>query len=195
MIETPTNIASSATQRRLTTRHIVGSRSANATPNAKGAGPERPTRFIISEQPRSSGTIRLRRYHRPRRDRWCTMTGRMARAIDMGDGTVGIFCQFDDKDRVKALPTSRWDPATKCWRVSAHLVEDARRLVAELNGTTATPSPGDVGLVDAFANLFRLLPEPLRAPTYRALAKILHPDAGGDEAVAKALTAAWAALR
>ena len=128
------------------------------------------------------------------------MTRRDARLVDLHDGFHGIFCDYNDKDQAKALPSARWDSELKCWRISNLFRNEAQRLVDNLNGTTQPPPPSTTPpanstLADAFRTLFRLLPEQLRAPAYRALAKALHPDTGGDETATKALTAAWAAIR
>ena len=39
--------------------------------------------------------------------------------------------------------------------------------------------------------LFRTLTEHLRQPTYKALSKVLHPDAGGDTALMQQLNDTW----
>ena len=39
--------------------------------------------------------------------------------------------------------------------------------------------------------MFDEIPDTLRQPVYRALIKVLHPDAGGDLAATKKLTTAW----
>jgi len=44
---------------------------------------------------------------------------------------------------------------------------------------------------DWATELFAALPEHLHQPVYRALAKTLHPDIGGDPAAMKLLTAAY----
>jgi hypothetical protein len=43
---------------------------------------------------------------------------------------------------------------------------------------------------EPFVVLFRTLPPSLRQPTYRALARVLHPDAGGDTALMQQLNQA-----
>lgn len=42
--------------------------------------------------------------------------------------------------------------------------------------------------------MFNALPTELRVDAYRALARVLHPDAGGDVEAAKTLNAAWTKL-
>lgn len=122
------------------------------------------------------------------------MSRRIVTAVNMNDGTIGVFCNYEDKDRVKAIPTAKWDPANKCWRISTHLSAEVRRLVAELNQASTATAVTNQPLIAVLTQLFRILPAHVRTPAYRALAKALHPDTGGDEASTKALTAAWAAL-
>ena len=47
---------------------------------------------------------------------------------------------------------------------------------------------------DVFVALFRAIPERLHKPVYKALARVLHPDAGGDVALMQQLNAANARL-
>ena len=104
------------------------------------------------------------------------------RPLDNGD--IGLWVHYDDRERTKAIPTSRWDAHLKCWRIREIFLLDAQQVVAELNGTTeAAPA----ALTDAFRTLFNALPPGLRKPVHRALARVLHPDQGGNETVMKAL--------
>jgi hypothetical protein len=115
---------------------------------------------------------------------------------DLGDGRIGIWSAFEDKDRVKALPSARWDPSLKCWTVDRLFRADAERLVAALNGAgAASPAGQMVPLGQAFTALFTALAPAWRQPVHRALIKVLHPDQGGDTATVQALNDAWARQR
>lgn len=105
---------------------------------------------------------------------------------DLGDGTVGIWTAYEDKEAVKRLPGARWNPRLKCWTVPRLFINEAHDLVTKIN--RATP---DTALVDTLKALFRAVPEHLRKQVYMALVRVLHPDAGGDTAAAQALTQAW----
>jgi len=110
---------------------------------------------------------------------------RPATCRNLGDGDVGIWCHYDDRLHAKALPGARWDPHLKCWRVSSLFRDEAEALVDRLNGGV------NHQLVEALDVVFRALPTPLRATTYKALTKVWHPDVGGDTPAMQALTAAW----
>lgn len=67
---------------------------------------------------------------------------------NLGDGDIGVWIAYEDKDHAKALPAARWDPGLKCWRVPVRFEEDAQRLVDRLNGTIDGP------LEDALETMF-----------------------------------------
>lgn len=106
---------------------------------------------------------------------------RQAAGRDLGDGRFGIWVPFESKDRAKALTGARWDPGLKAWTVPVVFAADARALIDQLNGT------GGPALAPLLVDLFAAIPEPLQAPTYRALAKVWHPDVGGDGRAMQAL--------
>jgi hypothetical protein len=116
-------------------------------------------------------------------------SARPAVARSLGDGRIGIWVHFDDKDEAKALPGSRWAKGLKCWTVPSIFRAEAEHLVAALNARTARrPGASDTaGLTVAFKSLFVALAEPLRRPVHRALARTLHPDHGGDADAMRAL--------
>jgi len=69
---------------------------------------------------------------------------------------------------------------------------DAQRLAERLNGTAGKTTGGALpALAEAFLVVFRHAPAPLAAVVYKALAKVLHPDVGGDTKVMQSLTDAW----
>lgn len=110
---------------------------------------------------------------------------RRTSARPLGDGRYAIWTSFENKDRCKALPGARWEPSMKCWTVPIELTDEADRLVDELNGD------GFDALTHALTTLRDVLPESLKVPVFRSLAKVLHPDRGGDTASMQALTNAW----
>ena len=110
---------------------------------------------------------------------------RLASMRDLGDGRVGIWAAFEYKEALKGLPSARWDPSLKCWHVDQMFCGEARALVDRINGGV------DAEGVRVFTAMFRLVPPRLRQEAYRALARVLHPDRGGDEQAMKMLTAGW----
>lgn len=118
---------------------------------------------------------------------------RPAVARPLGDGRIGIWVAFEDKDEAKALPGARWDPSLKCWTVPSVFRAEADHLVASLNArANSRPGTGSASdLADALKSMFAALADPLRRPVHRALAHVLHPDRGGDHDAMRALNDAW----
>jgi hypothetical protein len=59
-----------------------------------------------------------------------------------------------------------------------------------VDGHPFTPTPSTTAPVDPFVALFGLLPPALRPSVYEALARVLHPDHGGDSALMQQLNRA-----
>ncbi|MBA2724979.1 MAG: hypothetical protein H0U53_03220 [Actinobacteria bacterium] len=113
------------------------------------------------------------------------MANRNPTARLLGDGYVGVWVHYDDREHAKQMPGARWDKHLKCWRVPEMFIRDVQTLIDRLNGG------GDGHLVEALGAVFRRLPVTLRQPTYTALVKVWHPDAGGDLRAMQSLTAMW----
>jgi len=109
---------------------------------------------------------------------------RPASIRDLDDGRVGIWAEFQYKEALKALPSAQWAPSLKCWHVDQMFRGEAKALVDRINGGI------DAEGVRVFIAMFRLVPPRLRQEAYRALARVMHPDSGGDEQVMKMVTAA-----
>jgi hypothetical protein len=93
---------------------------------------------------------------------------------------------------IKSAPVHRWDRDTKTWTTETAWVEllakrftDAGFTVA-VDGELWTP-PDPKALAPPIQSLFDALPTRLRPLVFKALAKILHPDAGGDLELMKQL--------
>ncbi len=118
---------------------------------------------------------------------------RQATVRDLGDGRVGIWVAYEDREEAKALPGARWNPSLKCWHVAAIFTADAEALVKRLNRRFEHTSSTDVeSLTTVLVALFAALPDHLRRNVHRALARALHPDQGGDAAAMRSLNEAWA---
>ena len=109
-------------------------------------------------------------------------------------GQVQVFAPYALKEIIKSLPNRRWDKLGKCWIIPvrhADLCGNALRaagcevFLTRPDGTPwtsgrpdaghrSTPGPDWAeGLLDAVG--------PQRIDkVYRALSRVLHPDAGGD---------------
>lgn len=107
---------------------------------------------------------------------------------------AAVLSPFSAKDDVKALPSARWDKTIRAWVILSLNVEgaarDLRRLgyAVELEGFRTVDTPR---VNEPWEAMFSAVPVALRAKTYRALVKVLHPDAGGDLAAMQALTVAF----
>lgn len=106
-----------------------------------------------------------------------------------------ISAPFAAKDLVRAIPSTRWDPTRKVWVAHRHLLPVIRAALAAWPGglhvTGDSPSrPQQATGTDWARGMFAAIPPRLHRKTYRALAAVLHPDAGGDEACMKQLAAA-----
>ena len=119
----------------------------------------------------------------------------------LNDDRAAVFSPFEAKDDVKALMGARWDPDLRAWTIplvwAEHAAEELRfagwevRLDPWLN-PPQPPKPQATTVARPWAEqLFAAIPANLRTPAYRALAKVLHPDAGGDTTTMQALTAAY----
>ncbi len=99
---------------------------------------------------------------------------------------------------IKTVPGHRWHPDTKHWTISPGAVRVAalrfyeRGFAVTIDGRPFSPAaaPPRAAAGDPFAALLRTLPPPLRQPAYRALARVLHPDAGGTTTLMQALNQA-----
>ena len=118
------------------------------------------------------------------------MTNRTATTRNLGDGYWGVWVDYNDREHAKALPGARWDAGLRCWRVPATFAADAQALCKRLNGATAGGAEAPAGLTAALVVVLRTAPARLRPITYKALARVWHPDAGGDLRLMQSLNSA-----
>ncbi|MDQ3694364.1 MAG: J domain-containing protein [Chloroflexota bacterium] len=102
-----------------------------------------------------------------------------------------------------------WEPDKKCWLIASSWVNRVRRLLEQAFGPCRIETPaGGTGSAayeptpirpsDAALRTLHLLPSAppaLIESAYRCLARVHHPDAGGDTEAMRNLNAAIATLR
>lgn len=99
---------------------------------------------------------------------------------------------------IKRAPVRHWDKDAGCWRVPAEhagliaeLFRGAGYEVRHPLGARAwAPGQRLPAEPEPVAALLAIVPEHLRTPTVRALAKVWHPDVGGDHALMQRLNTA-----
>lgn len=107
---------------------------------------------------------------------------------------AAVMSPFIAKDDVKAIMGARWSKDLRVWLIPTSTVYDAVEELRDLGyvvhlagfRTVATPQVNE-----PWEAMFSAVPVALRARTYRALVKVLHPDVGGDPDALQALTAAF----
>jgi hypothetical protein len=99
---------------------------------------------------------------------------------------------------VRAIPGRRWEAARKRWLIPADAVEAAAAAFIRAGCTVtvdgAVWSPrrrSTADRIELIVGLFEAVPDRLASPTHRALARVWHPDAGGDAALMRELNEAW----
>lgn len=121
----------------------------------------------------------------------------MATRITVGNELAAIRCPYRLRWICTDLPTRRWDPSRKRWLIPSSDVplavaafKRAGELVEirDLRTAQGRPQPEPSSWP---SEMFAALPADLRAPAFRALAKVLHPDVGGNTAAMAALTTAY----
>lgn len=122
----------------------------------------------------------------------------------------GCFLRFDyDQGFIEALKASipfnhrKWDPDSKLWWVDdAHFstaLRLAHRFFDDVRDRTGDPEP-KAESTSALANPYSVLyllptaPTPVVKAVYRCLAKMCHPDAGGDAERMKLINRAYEAI-
>lgn len=113
-----------------------------------------------------------------------------------------IASPFAAKDDVKALTGARWEPTLKVWTIPAWTIRGAadelRYLgyVVTVHAPDGRPwnTPAKPQVNEPWEAMFSAVPVALRAKTYRALVKVLHPGAGGDLAAMQALARAYSKM-
>lgn len=121
----------------------------------------------------------------------------------VGVSEVRAFVPYELREIPKTFPGRRWDSVGKCWRVGReHLdaLADALRAAGCTVYVVGAPDPrngqgqhGERSTPGAdWADRLLDAVGPQRAErAYKALVKVLHPDAGGDNRLMQELNDAW----
>lgn len=102
-----------------------------------------------------------------------------------------VYSPFTARDILRAMPVRKWDAERKCWSIPApyvwSLVEQLKAvgLASEVHG--AEPARTQQQSRSWAEAMFAELPRNLHVAAYRAMAKVLHPDTGGDDVAMKQL--------
>jgi hypothetical protein len=96
---------------------------------------------------------------------------------------------------IKSVPVHRWDRDRKLWTTETSWVQLLAKRFHDKGFQVAIDNelwkPPDMkALSPPLQALFDVLPAHLRRPAYKALSKVLHPDAGGDTELMKQLNQA-----
>lgn len=115
--------------------------------------------------------------------------------------TVAFRYDPDAVDLIRQVPGRRWDADERVWWIRAALIGMTAQVFTAaghdvlVDGRPWTPPTTSSGSHKATGSpwnaLFRTLPDRLRQPTYKALARVLHPDAGGDGRLMQELNDTW----
>jgi hypothetical protein len=113
-----------------------------------------------------------------------------AHARDLGDGFMGVWgWPYERRREMTDRFPARWDPNLKAWRIPAAFATEVFALLHAEDSPPHVTTRSALGR--SLTEVFRPIPSQLRMPTYRALAKVWHPDAGGDHDCMTALNDAW----
>jgi hypothetical protein len=116
---------------------------------------------------------------------------------DAYDPEASVVFAYDPElvDIIRSAPRRRWDKRGRRWLIPAahtHFVADlfhAAGVLVLIDGEHyPPPAPPVRPASNPVANLLDALPEHLRRPALRALARVLHPDTGGDTDAMRLLT-------
>lgn len=101
-------------------------------------------------------------------------------------------------DLKTTLPTfaRRWEPDLKLWWVAPEFITLAEQVLARHYEVASPPTATNNGNADAYKTLWLRpgAPQELVRSAYRTLAKLHHPDAGGDTRQMQRINAAFEQL-
>jgi hypothetical protein len=118
--------------------------------------------------------------------------------ITTRDATARVRFRYDVTavEIMKSVPTRQWDAAAKEWKTETVWIQllakrfNAAGFDVEIDGRLWEPPSPKPAIGDPLTVLFRAIPTRLHKPTYSALAKVFHPDVGGDKVLMQQLNQA-----
>lgn len=124
--------------------------------------------------------------------------------VVVDDHIASLYVPFALKDVVKTLPGRRWDKARKCWLVSTVFVDEAANalraagctvFVTRADGSAWTSGRAGAGHratpgADWAESLLDAVGPAQAEAVFKALTRVLHPDAGGDHVLMSQLNEA-----
>lgn len=121
-----------------------------------------------------------------------------ARLVIEPDGRGRLTFPYDARlvAAIKAdLPAwaREWDPLGRAWLITPSWIPDALAVVRQY-AAVVTDEPARPAYVPASTwaeQLHDRFPEHLRAATFRALLRVVHPDVGGDASITRELVSAF----
>src|SRR5215218_6922978 len=127
------------------------------------------------------------------------MNPRLAHIIVHGD-QLTLQAPYDQdflEDLKQMIPYQyrKWVPETKAWLVGCCRAELVSICRAHYDRVIIHDENVEAHTSNWAAAMFAELPSHLHHPVYRALARVLHPDKGGDLDSMQALAAAYAEMQ
>lgn len=103
---------------------------------------------------------------------------------------------------IRTVPGRKWHVEDRVWTVPAGQIEGTAAMfhkagcTVTIDGKVWTPLAQHKGSVpssrvELLTRLFTSIPDRLGPPTQRALIRVWHPDAGGDDTLARDLNQVW----
>ena len=119
------------------------------------------------------------------------MLARVVITVERGNPWATVESPFEAKDAVKAVPGRKWNASRKVWLIPSAKVKVATRIIRAEGYDVIVDGDGvPQSNVELFDQVLAVCGDQKKA-VYRRLAQALHPDAGGNEALCKALNEAW----
>lgn len=127
----------------------------------------------------------------------------IVRIVVTSDIWADVFSPFVAKDLIKAMPSSQWSTARKCWRIDlayVNMAADALRqagytvYVTDADGkpygSSGSHGTRNTPATDWIEQAFQAAPRDRAEKLRRGLMAVFHPDHGGDTEVAKRINVA-----
>lgn len=118
--------------------------------------------------------------------------------VAIGKAEIVLISPYEAKDLIRTIPGRRWDKTRKVWTAPATALDVVLDVLDDWPGGVRckarhTPGTGPSTASGSWPDqMFDQVPDELHGALYRALAKVLHPDLGGDTTQMQALTTSWA---